>query len=288
MRIDFFRFYATGIVVEDKDPDRHTVKVVPVELFPLVDDILTDNIDLTETKGLDAKEREYTVRLKTTVAIEATWLPMGTNRVTSPDLMRGERVFLYKYADAETIYWTPAGLDDHLRRLETVIFGIAAEPELGVELEPLKNMYIMEMSSHAKHISLRTSKAFDEPSTLLFQFNTATGVVTLTDEEAMRLEMDFPNDKITAINAAESYVILDKDIITGHAKKYIKIEAPKMQYGDDGSSQPSTLGDNQAEAYLKLETQLNNAFNGLGAGRPIDVPELRSGGKVYSKKNKNQ
>src|SRR5690606_33886982 len=112
-------------------------------------------IDLTST---DQDGNQEAVKLNTDLVISATWLPGATNRVSPPNVRRGERVELFTVGDTGKYYWRPLGLDDHLRKLETIIIGISAtRDETDTELRP-DNMYWFELSSHSKRLAFSSSK----------------------------------------------------------------------------------------------------------------------------------
>lgn len=317
-----FKFYAVGLVVEDKSTTTHMVEVVPIDKMFLADGVLSSKINTMEVSGEDDAGKTYTIKMNTSLSVKAIWLPMGSNRITSPDLVRNEHVFLWKYGDNKEIYWTPAGLDDDLRRLETAIYGFAATDDKDAVLDPLTNMYTVEFSAHKKHVTLRTTKGNGEPFVITMQINAGEGAFTLTNEEGVKIEADFVNDIITILNASESHVILDKKEIKAFAKDLIYVEtpgkvhgevgnggvevnssgpvivrAPTMQLGEDDAVQPSVLGDNHAAGHTQLETDINNSrvIGNLGiptstiaAVKPIDIPNLKKGGESYSTVNTNQ
>src|SRR5690606_22162241 len=108
----------------------------------------------------------------------------SSNRYTAPDVRRGERVILYTYGDTNQFYWRPLGLDDHLRKLETIVWAISATRDETKTTLDLETCYIVEFSSHAKAISISTCKADGEPFAYDIQLNTKDGRFTIQDDAA--------------------------------------------------------------------------------------------------------
>lgn len=208
-----FRPYSIGIVAENKPMSTKIAKVVPIEVIPFIDGELKSDPQALEVAGVDAAGQQYTVRVMMDNVIDAEWLSLGSNRVTAPDVRRGEQVLIYQYADSDKFYWQPTGKTDWLRKLETVIFAISAtRDEADTELR-VDNTYSVEMSSHGKHVTLRTSKADGEPFAYTFQFNAKEGVVTLTDDAGNFFELDSGEMRLTLENRRGTKVVLDKDNI---------------------------------------------------------------------------
>lgn len=300
-----FRPYSAGVVAENKELSSNKVQVVPVEVLPMLDGELKSNPSPLESSGVDANGENYELSLDTDIAIEAEWLRWNTNRQTSPDVRRGERVMLWQYADTDKFYWTSLGMDQHLRKLETVRYAISAtRDEAETELTP-DNTYSVEMSSHNKTITVKTCKADNEVNDYTLQINGKDGIVVIADDLGNYLQLESQENRITFKNADGTEWILNKNEITGYAKDYCKVHidgpchvvAPEIHLGETDALQPSVLGKNMWEAMERLIEMANSSkvIGNLGvptspikAVVPIEEPALVSGGNVYSKVNKNQ
>lgn len=211
-----------GIVAENKARDSHEVAVAPIELFPGLDGEIIDAVTSREVSGTDKTGTKYTVTLETSPAVIATWLPLtGSNRVSSPDVRRGEQVVLYQYADHDRYYWTTLGIHDDLRRLETVLYAFSATSDETEALDPLTNMYIMEVSTHDQHITLHTTQANGEPFEYTLKLDTAAGSFTLTDQDENKIVLNSAERVIQAINSDLSEIKIDKTKIYAYAKEDI-------------------------------------------------------------------
>ena len=299
------RVMSIGIAAENKALSSNLLSVIPIEAIPLIDGDLLDSITSIETSGVDATGAEYTVKVKTSPALKTTWLPMGSNRITAPDVRRGERLLIWQYADTDKYYWSPMGLDDDLRRLETLIYAWSATKDDNEELDVTKNMYTLEISTHAKHLTLRTTKANDEPYAYTIQLNTKEGVFFISDDDGNVIELNSKKRKIVAKNADATEVLLDKKFLYGYSKDKMEfhcdgpatVRAPKIQLGEDSDVEQSVLGETHADGHQSLEDQINasQVIGNLGVPtstimsvKKVEEPILLPDGDSYSKKNTNQ
>jgi len=117
------------------------------------------------------------------------------------------------------------GKDDKLRRLETVVIGIAANPNMDQDGLDLDNMYFLEVSSHQKTITLSTSQKNGEFCTYDFQFDLGNGKVVLQDNLGNFGFLDSKNKHIKLQNQLGTYFELNKQDIKGYAPRDIKLTA---------------------------------------------------------------
>lgn len=236
-----FDFYSIGYVAENKKMGSKTIKVTPIETIPTVDGELKSSPTPFEDSGTDSSGNSYTVKVSSDNAVDADWLPFGTNRMTAPDVRRGMRVMLWRYGDAEKLYWTDLGLDSHLYRLETVLFCLSGTTDEGTKALDPDNSYYLEASSHNQSITLRTSQKNGEFTRYLFQFNLKDGAVTLADDLGNFFELDSAETKLTLENAEGTMVSLDKMNILAKAPDNIDLKAGKMFRVDVGGSSILTM-----------------------------------------------
>lgn len=173
--------YSIGIVAANKELDSKEIEVVATEMFPMYGGEITDNVSNIETKGESADGTNYESKLKATVSIKATWLPMhGSNRITAPDVRRGEIVQLYQFGDVDKYYWATLKDDLHLRKLETVIWAFSNTSKED-QKPTYDSTYFVEVSTHKSLIHLHMSDSNGEVTTYDMQFNGKEGYVVLQD-----------------------------------------------------------------------------------------------------------
>lgn len=234
MEATCFKIVSIGIVAENKEMRsvdggwNSVIHASPIESQNMMDGELKSNPTAVEVSGVDNSGQSFAAKAVVDGTVEATWLPWGSNRKTAPDVRRGERVYLWQAANADKYYWTVTGLDDHLRKLETVIFAFSASTDEGAGLD-IDKCYFIEVSTHSKAITLQTSSANGEPFEYTFQFNTAEGAVTLTDDVGNYFELDSEAQRLTLKNQAQSHVILDKTRINIKALDEVAIDVGATQ-----------------------------------------------------------
>lgn len=206
-----FSVYSIGIVAENKKLNSDIVFITPIEITPFLDGELDNSIVSDETKGFEPDGAPYQIKVSLTTAIEAKWLrSTNSNRRTPPDVRRGERVLLWRYSDSDEFYWTSLGMDENLRKLETVVFTFSDTRDENKDSTLPENSYSLEVCTHTKQITLRTVKADGEPFAYTFQFNTKEGAVVLMDDAGNYFELDSADTKLTLKNANGTHLIMDK------------------------------------------------------------------------------
>jgi len=215
--------YSIGIAAENKPTDTRTLNVTPVESLSGLDGELNFGPEDHIEKGVDADNQPYEVKVTTDVSLNALWLPLSTNRVTPPDVRRGELIEIYRMADTDHYFWRCMGLRDDLRRLETVIYAFNASPDEGTKGIDPNTCYFLEVSTHRKLVTFATSQANGEPYGYGVQFNTGEGQFNLEDTIGNRFFLDSNIPLIELANSAGTYVKLEQENIYGYANETIDL-----------------------------------------------------------------
>lgn len=223
-----FRFYSIGIVAANKKLSSDTIEVTPIEHFSFVDGEITDNKEELEEESKNYTDENWKVKLDTTPSIMARWLPMAnTNRLTSPDVRRGEVVLIYQFGDADEYWWMDFLTDDKktrkTRRLETVIFGVSNNPKENTP-DGVDSMYTMEISTHRQIIHVRTTKSNEEPFAYDIQLNTKDGRLVIKDDDENYIFLDSAERRIKLHNKDTSYIDIDKKDITLHSLNKVHVK----------------------------------------------------------------
>jgi hypothetical protein len=212
-----FHVYSLGHAAENKALNSFDLEITPIEDTPMVDGELSTNANQVLTQGTDLTGQQYQTNMTSSGTIRATWLPVGqANRLTAPDVRRGEQVIIYRYGDTDKYYWNTMRNDLNYRKLETVVFGISATAAEGASPDQT-NTYYVEFSSHKKSITLITTKANGEPYAYSFQFDTGNGKVQLEDDIGNGMFLDSQQHQWHIENADGSFFDMTKKAITGHA-----------------------------------------------------------------------
>jgi hypothetical protein len=236
METSRLRIYSIGVVAENKkltttdgSPDP-MVMVTPIEQMTMLDGEIKSEPLSPEATGTDGSGANYTSKVTVDNAVQAKWFPMATNRMTPPDVRRGERVLLWQYGDTDTFYWTELGWDDHLRKLETVRYSFSGTADESVDPTKPENCYFLEVSTHTGLITLKTSKVNKELCAYVLQLNTITGVFIIADDIGNNMHLDSKNTLIEFTNANGTTIQLDKSKIFAHADDTITFDAGNAIY----------------------------------------------------------
>lgn len=225
MELSQLKYYSVGIVAVNKPLQSKVIEVTPIEALPMSSGELTDNTETINTKGQTATGEAYQVALDTTSTIQATWLPLGgSNRLTAPDVRRGENVMLYRFSDTDQFWWTTLRDDMHLRKLETVIWGFSGTRDENAQ-PSADNMYWLEISTHTKAVTFHTSDADGEPFKYDIQINTKEGFILIQDDDGNFFSLDSTNRQIEMRNKDGSHVNIDKKQISISSPDKISLQS---------------------------------------------------------------
>lgn len=204
VQVSKLRFYSLGIVAENKLLSSKEVEVTPVEEMPMLDGELAPVAVDYKAKAVDKLGSSYETSVETTSTVKAKWLPLGAgNRITAPDVRRGEMVVLYKFGDTDQYFWTTQNEDLKLRKLETVIYAFSGTTSEGAEMNA-QTFYFIEISTHKKLITLHTSKDNGEPFGYDIQLDTGNGKLVITDDVGNYVLMDSAQTQIVLRNVDET------------------------------------------------------------------------------------
>lgn len=220
-----FRCVAMGISAENKTLGVLTLKVTPHEKLSMMDGEVADKVDTVQYNGVNSRGEAQAGTSFVGQTIEAYWLP-ESNRVTAPDIRRGERISLWQFAGNDKWYWQDMGLDKDQRRLETVTYAISADPSAPMAAD-LSNCYFLEISGHNKTVTFSTSKSNGEIVKYNTQYDMANGHVVTEDDLGNYNLFDSKNTNLRSQNANGTFVELNKQDINMSAPQNINAIAER-------------------------------------------------------------
>ena len=186
-----------GNAISNIDPMGNLLHITVNDWHSFYDGPITPSVDVVESQSVSDTGQHSIDKIQTTQSIHATWMPSGSNRITAPNIRVGERVEVLQQSDAPIYFWRPAGLDDHLRKLETIIVGISGTPSDGDDSMDPDSRYWMEISSHGKHITFRTSAKNGEQVRFSGTLNPGEGEAHLMDDRGNALTLNSMEDHWT-------------------------------------------------------------------------------------------
>jgi hypothetical protein len=207
-------------------PNRY-LEVTLIEALPFYHgDINSDTTTFNskyESKSGSVKDEE----VETSLSVKAKWLPRGQgNRITPPNIRRGERLLIHRLGNTDQYFWEEIESDNHLRKLETVIWIFSATKNEKDSID-IDSCYTLEVSTHSKRIRLTTSSANEEPYKYVIDLDTAFGSLTIKDDIDNVIKLESKPKRILLKNGDNSLLhILDKRLHL-HADEEVLITTNK-------------------------------------------------------------
>lgn len=222
MELSQLHFHSWGLVARNKPRGTKTIRVFPIEYRMSVDEDVLDVVDLVEDQ-YDTDEGPEVIKVKRTNSIPAKWLKLNSNSKLAPDVRRNDHVLIWRLGDTDNYFWTDFNIAN-VKRLETKLYAWSADPDNPIK-DDLSNAYWLELSTHDKHITLKTSMANGEPFSYTLQLNTGEGFFTLQDNVGNIMYMNSDETVIGFKNENGTYLKLDKKCIDGYAPDSINYTA---------------------------------------------------------------
>lgn len=223
-----FRIYSKAIVAANKPLRTGIIEAIPLEDMPMLSGELTDNTEDFEAQAKDGEGNDsIDLKLKTTASVKAEWYPLGcTNRITAPDVRRGEEVLLFQFADSDAYFWMESD-SKGLRRLETITWLVSNERKEDVKLDHT-NSYFLHISTHEKLIHLETTKSDGEPFAYQLQLNTKDGQLVFKDDVGNHIFFDSKERHIQIKNQDGSVIEMDKRVINLESQDEINLKTRRF------------------------------------------------------------
>lgn len=229
-----------GYAAANLELNSKLLEVFPVEEFGYVDGEITDEREIIEESGVDAKGNVYSDKIETSNSLIAEWMPMSSNRYTAPNIRRGERVLLLQYADDDKYYWVTMGLDDHLRRRETVVLNLSNTVDESTTVLNSDNSYSIVWSTHTKELTIQTSKSDGEEHAYIVKIDTKAGMFIVTDDINNQISIESGEKRITLENADGAVISIDKKNIRMEAPETIDIKAKNVNITSESTKVSTT------------------------------------------------
>lgn len=279
-----FRIYTKGIVAANKPLRTSIIEVVPMEDMPMLSGEITDNTEDFEAKGKDDEGKDsIDLKLKTTATIKAEWYRLGScNRVTPPDVRRGEEVLIFQFADSDNYFWMESD-DKGLRRLETITWRISNERDENKKLDHT-NTYWLHVSTHEKLIHLETTKSDKEPFAYQLQLNTKDGVLIFKDDDGNSIMFDSKERHIQILNKDKSLIEMNKRIINLSSVDEINLRTRRYNLQASESITEKTRTHNYSSATFQGQT--SGAYSLKAGSYSADSTFTYKGNSVFNGNNR--
>lgn len=280
-----WRCVSMGIAASNLTLGSKILSVMPHEKLNFADGEIADKTDTLQFQGQDASGQPVAGNAFVGGALQAVWIPSGV-RKTPPNVRRGERVELWQFAGNDKYYWKLPNLDENLRRLETVLYAINANPAEGQAAidesanpgqDVLDNYYWLEWSAHNKTITLNTSKKNGEVVEVTLQIDLKTGQFILQDDRGNFAHFDFMEFLLHLQNGMGTFLKLDKQDIKMHAPQNMDIDVGQnltAKIGSNMNVQIGANGDVKAGGVLTLNGG-GSELTLTGGGTTLATPSFK-------------
>lgn len=279
--------YSIGTVAANKVPGSDLIEVTTPERTMALDGETSDAAYEYSAKATGSDGQAYEVATYSAGSVSAKWLPLGQpNRMTAPDVRRGETVILYKFGNADQIYWNTLWNDLNFRKLETVVWGISATQDEGATPSP-ENMYYLELNSHDGIVHLHTSKANGEPFEYDLQLNTKEGFLKFQDDIGNYLLLDSNERQIRLEVADGSFLEILKKVITMSAVDDMNLLAGKkiVLEASDSITETTKVKTTDAPATIIKGNLSTTAGRDGSTGSGVLEGDFRLKGSMHAEKD---
>lgn len=210
-----FKLISVGIVAENKLRTTRDVEVSLSEALPFIQGELVSGFTTETVDGVDPSGATQSFKVQLSNTIKAQWKGDGTNRVTAPDVRRGDKVMIYQYGDTDQYFWeVHTGTETNVRRRETVVTAFSnTVDETQTELTP-DNAWVQEVNTHDKHITIKTNKSDGEKFAYTAQINAKDGNVVVADDIGNYIQMSSADQTIELETSSGARVEINKKNIT--------------------------------------------------------------------------
>ena len=207
-----YRMYGIGTVASDLIVGNKNIKVYVHEILANYSGDINKKDHVTKVVK-DSDGGAHSVDIDEHRQLEEViWAPSDTNRVTPPNVRKGEKVIVWQYGDFNKFYWTKLGLELDLRRLEHVTHVYVNTDD--EEENPINsdNSYWTTISTLNKFVRLHTSDNDGEHTTYDITIDTKTGKLEVEDGKGNYIHMISFMDTIN-VNALKDINLTSKNEI---------------------------------------------------------------------------
>lgn len=185
--------YGIGIVTEDKEDNSHYVLAFPIERLPGFSGNLTDEEILKISGGLSSGD-VFSATVTKSVTVRARWL-REDNKITAPDVRKGESIELLKVGESDKFFWRSMG-ESTLRKKESVVNAYSNTDQDVDEEVTTENSYYTRIDTKNKAVELVTNMNDGEPVKFHILIDTETGVFSYTDSKGNIFKIDAVNGDV--------------------------------------------------------------------------------------------
>lgn len=226
-----FKLFCIGTVMSDLIKGNTPIDILPHELITNIDGDVGERDNVSKTVNT-SDGKVHNVNLDKGNVITAIWLSNNSNRVTPPNVRKGEKVEVYRYGDSDKYYWKTMSPELDIRKLEHVKYVFVNDSGTAPVQIDDSNSYSFTVSTLNKFIKIHTADNNGELTTYDLEIDTKEGKVKLLDGKGNFFELDSSQDAMTLktnnkldiitdneVNVKSTNVNVDADVVTIRSNK---------------------------------------------------------------------
>lgn len=211
------KYIGIGESAVNKERNTDILEVKPLEILPLFQGELNDKLHQIHSSGSTGSGVHYQATSGFSATLKCKWLHNDYNRMTPPDIRRGEKVMLYMQGDSLNFYWAEFHPDDKLRSIETVVHGYKATKKPDEHMTT-QNSYVSGVSPADGMVTLSaTTTENGEPNKWHDFIDTKNGLRVIEADNGLHIVIDSKNDIIELKNRS-IHIRMVKDTIYSKGK----------------------------------------------------------------------
>jgi len=211
-----------GIVVQTKKLGDDRILVCPIEDLTMIDGLISKYKQDFQVSMPDISGKLVETKLVGDGHLVAKWIPLSqSNRVTPPDVVAGETVLIYQYADTDEYHWDTVFNEPSLRRLERVLH-MYSNLRTGNKPYDRNSSYWFEVSTTDKLVQLHTSNSDGERVMYDIILNTDSSTLTVKDDQGNSVILDSIAGSLKTVT--NKTVDVTTDVVNVHAATEINIK----------------------------------------------------------------
>lgn len=220
------KLFCLAIVAKDKLPTEDKIYVFPVERLSFEEGDIEAAADSSSATVTDLYGKKAVVNYNRSSVMSADkWITDGDDgRQTSPDVVSGETVKIYRFGDSEVFFWTTLMREPSLRRLEHVAHAYS-NLRGGRSPYGLDSTYGSIYSTRDKYVRIWTSTSDGEKFAYEFKFDTEQNLYRVIDNINNGFGFESQDHRTWMRNASNSYIELVKEVMTAKVGKTINLIA---------------------------------------------------------------
>lgn len=233
--MNLFNCLGLGIVTATKDTNTEEAMVYLPGLFPHAEGRANMGVSVGENRAFNDAGDEVTSTVMSSNSIPMKWINFSNNnRMTSPDVREGSMVAVYNVQGSSQYFWSYVGVNQETFRLETVLYGYSANPNVESDNRfDINNFYVFKVDTRDGKVSLRTSKRNKEKTRFEIEVDAKEGRITTVGDHGSYLCFDDVGRSLTYTNKDGSLFNIEKNTLTSFIPSTINLETKTLNMVTD-------------------------------------------------------